>query len=72
MTALPDSRGYFGRFGGRFVPETLTKTLKNRRGIQSFLKKMIKCKKLSTHFFLLMREDQPLCILQKGYLKNLE
>lgn len=27
MTALPDSRGYFGRFGGRFVPETLTKTL---------------------------------------------
>lgn len=29
MTALPDSRGYFGRFGGRFVPETLIKALKN-------------------------------------------
>lgn len=28
MTALPDSRGYFGRFGGRFVPETLINALK--------------------------------------------
>src|SRR5688500_5644659 len=23
MTTLPDARGHFGRFGGRFVPETL-------------------------------------------------
>src|SRR5690348_6453034 len=23
MTALPDKRGYFGNFGGRFIPETL-------------------------------------------------
>lgn len=23
MTSLPDKKGYFGRFGGRFVPETL-------------------------------------------------
>lgn len=28
MTVLPDPRGYFGRFGGRFVPETLIKALK--------------------------------------------
>lgn len=26
-SALPDSRGYFGEFGGRFVPETLVKAL---------------------------------------------
>src|SRR5712692_6622518 len=23
MTTLPDAQGHFGRFGGRFVPETL-------------------------------------------------
>jgi tryptophan synthase beta chain len=27
MTTLPDKRGYFGAFGGRFVPETLVKAL---------------------------------------------
>ena len=27
MTALPDRRGFFGRFGGRFVPETLMAAL---------------------------------------------
>ena len=27
-SALPDSRGRFGRFGGRFVPETLTRALR--------------------------------------------
>ncbi len=27
MTALPDKRGYFGEFGGRFIPETLLPTL---------------------------------------------
>jgi tryptophan synthase beta chain len=27
MTSIPDSRGYFGRHGGRFVPETLMKAL---------------------------------------------
>ena len=26
-TALPDERGYFGEFGGRFVPETLIPAL---------------------------------------------
>ncbi|TAL34465.1 MAG: tryptophan synthase subunit beta [Spirochaetes bacterium] len=26
-SALPDARGYFGKFGGRFVPETLANTL---------------------------------------------
>jgi tryptophan synthase beta chain len=28
MTSMPDARGYFGKYGGRFVPETLIKTLK--------------------------------------------
>ncbi len=28
MESLPDSRGYFGSFGGRFVPETLMTALK--------------------------------------------
>ncbi len=23
MNKIPDNRGYFGKFGGRFVPETL-------------------------------------------------
>ncbi|MBI4217872.1 MAG: tryptophan synthase subunit beta, partial [Elusimicrobia bacterium] len=27
MTSLPDKRGYFGEFGGRFVPETLAPAL---------------------------------------------
>ena len=27
VTALPDERGYFGEFGGRFVPETLIPAL---------------------------------------------
>jgi tryptophan synthase beta chain len=27
MTALPDARGHFGKFGGRFVPETLMASL---------------------------------------------
>ena len=27
MTAFPDSRGYFGRYGGRFVPEVLISPL---------------------------------------------
>lgn len=27
LTALPDSRGYYGKFGGRFVPETLIPAL---------------------------------------------
>ena len=27
MTGLPDDRGYFGSFGGRFVPETLMAAL---------------------------------------------
>jgi tryptophan synthase beta chain len=27
MTSLPDKRGYFGEFGGRFIPETLLPTL---------------------------------------------
>ena len=26
-TALPDERGYYGKFGGRFVPETLIPAL---------------------------------------------
>jgi tryptophan synthase beta chain len=28
-TDLPDSRGYFGEFGGRFVPETLMAALED-------------------------------------------
>jgi tryptophan synthase beta chain len=27
MTALPDGRGRFGAYGGRFVPETLVPAL---------------------------------------------
>ena len=27
MTALPDARGHFGRFGGTFVPEALRAAL---------------------------------------------
>ena len=27
MMELPDSNGYFGKFGGRFVPETLMDAL---------------------------------------------
>ncbi|RMG81585.1 MAG: tryptophan synthase subunit beta, partial [Chloroflexi bacterium] len=27
LTGLPDERGYFGAFGGRFVPETLMPAL---------------------------------------------
>ena len=27
MRALPDKHGYFGEFGGRYVPETLTAAL---------------------------------------------
>jgi tryptophan synthase beta chain len=39
MTALPDARGYFGRFGGRFVPETLIHALKNiEESYLSFMK----------------------------------
>jgi tryptophan synthase beta chain len=27
MTSMPDAKGYFGKYGGRFVPETLIKAL---------------------------------------------
>lgn len=29
MTSMPDTKGYFGKYGGRFVPETLIKALKD-------------------------------------------
>jgi tryptophan synthase beta chain len=39
MAALPDNKGYFGRFGGRFVAETLIKTLNEVEGAyHSFMK----------------------------------
>jgi len=48
MTALPDNKGYFGRFGGRFVAETLVKTLNEVEGAyHSFMKDEEQQKKLS-------------------------
>jgi len=39
MTSMPDTRGYFGKYGGRFVPETLIKALKEMEvGYASFTK----------------------------------
>ncbi len=39
MTSMPDTKGYFGKYGGRFVPETLIKTLKEiEEGYASFMK----------------------------------
>ena len=39
MTSMPDGRGYFGKFGGRFVPETLINALKEiEEGYASFMK----------------------------------
>lgn len=37
MTQMPDTKGYFGKYGGRFVPETLIKILKEiEEGYASF------------------------------------
>jgi len=48
MTALPDNKGYFGRFGGRFVAETLIKTLNEvEEAYCSFMKDEEQQKKLS-------------------------
>lgn len=48
MTALPDNKGYFGRFGGRFVAETLIKTLNEvEEAYYSFLKDESEQKKLA-------------------------
>lgn len=53
MKSLPDSRGYYGRFGGRFVPETLIKALKEMEdGYDSFIKDEAEQKK----FKKLLRE----------------
>lgn len=39
MTSMPDNKGYFGKYGGRFVPETLIKTLKEmEEGYAAFMK----------------------------------
>lgn len=47
MTSLPDTRGYFGKYGGRFVPETLIKTLKEiEDGYASFIADDAEQKKL--------------------------
>ncbi len=35
----PDSKGYFGEFGGKFIPETLTRCLKELESSFNFLKK---------------------------------
>jgi len=38
MIKMPDKNGYFGKYGGRFVPETLIKTLKEiEDGYASFM-----------------------------------
>jgi len=38
MTSMPDAKGYFGKYGGRFVPETLIKILKEiEEGYASFM-----------------------------------
>jgi len=34
MRSLPDSRGYFGEYGGRFVPETLMEPLAESQGVR--------------------------------------
>lgn len=48
MTALPDSKGYYGRFGGRFVAETLIKTLNEvEEAYRSFMKDEAEQKKLA-------------------------
>jgi len=48
MTALPDNKGYFGRFGGRFVAETLIKTLNEvEEAYYSFMKDEEQQKKLT-------------------------
>ncbi len=48
MTALPDNKGYFGRFGGRFVAETLIKTLNEvEDAYKSFIKDEAEQKKLA-------------------------
>ncbi|PKL17448.1 MAG: tryptophan synthase subunit beta [Spirochaetae bacterium HGW-Spirochaetae-5] len=47
MTSLPDTKGYFGKYGGRFVPETLIKTLKEiEDGYASFAADEAEQKKL--------------------------
>jgi len=47
MTSMPDARGYFGKYGGRFVPETLIKTLKEiEDGYASFMNNEAEQKKL--------------------------
>lgn len=47
MTSMPDTRGYFGKYGGRFVPETLIKTLKEiEEGYASFMNDEFEQRKL--------------------------
>ena len=47
MTSMPDTKGYFGKYGGRFVPETLIKALKEiEEGYASFMKDEAEQKKL--------------------------
>lgn len=50
MTRLPDEKGRFGKFGGRYVPETLMNALseleeayKNIRKTKSFKRKFGIC-----------------------------
>jgi tryptophan synthase beta chain len=46
---FPDSRGYFGEYGGRFVPETLMSSLRELEGLYADAKKDADFKKEFNH-----------------------
>ncbi len=50
---LPDSRGYFGQFGGKFIPETLSLCLKELQDSYASIKKS---KKFNQELDLLLRD----------------
>jgi len=50
MASLPDNKGYFGRFGGKFTPETLSKALDDLEAAYTRSKKDLGFKKKLSYY----------------------
>ena len=68
---FPDKHGRFGKFGGRFVAETLMPLLIDVEKEYLNAKKSSKFKNQLNYYFKIILEDQVHFILLRGFLKNL-
>ena len=68
---LPDDRGYFGDFGGRFIPETLMPAVNELAKAYEKVSKSKSLRKSLTIIFRNMPEGPSLYILPKSLQKNL-